>query len=114
MSKFVVKKKILLDFLGEDWKEAFLTFSPFSYNDNLTLIKFRKEVKNITNESDDKDIKTMSDRMISILQDKFVEGRGFDGEKLIPVTKDDLPELPQEVWERVIGELQGGMLAPKA
>lgn len=114
MSKFVVKKRISLDFLGEGWSEAYITFSPFSFNDNLELLKFRKEVIKVNAESEDKDIKALSDKMIKLLQDKFIEGRGFDGKELVDIKKEDFGDLPQEVFEKVVGQLQGESLSPKS
>lgn len=111
-SKFVVKKKIPLDDLGEGWEQAFITFTPFSFRDNEKIISLRTVVLN--NSASEKEAKKASDDIKDLLAEKLVEGKGFDGEKLIDITPENLPDLPMEVIVKVLTLLQGQtQISPK-
>lgn len=116
MSKFVVRKNIPLDFLGQGWEEAFVVFSPFSFADNTALTKFRSEVKQMqdSDEADEKELESFTGKMLQIVLDKFIEGQGFDGTKLVPITKENFSDLPMEVFTHIIEKLQGEQLTPKS
>lgn len=108
MSTFVVKKKIELAFLGEGWEEAFVTFSPFTFADNESLLKLRSQVNVENPEATPQDgAEKASKDMITLLQDKFVEGKGYDGEGLVAITKDNLADLPMEIINKALDVLQG-------
>lgn len=115
MSTFVVKKRISLEFLGDGWDKAFLNFSPFSFSDNAELTKFRREVTALQNDpkASDEDLEKFTDKMLSIILDKFIDGQGFDGKQLIPVTKENFSDLPMEVFMVIIEKLQGDQLTKK-
>lgn len=111
MTTFVVKKRISLDFLGEGWKEAYLEMSPFTFADNEKIIKIQRlssqqsimsadEAKNATNE------------IISLIADKFISGKGYDGTELIPITRENIQDLPIEVIVHALKELQGRLNIP--
>lgn len=103
--QFVVKKKIDLSFLGEGWESAFITFTPFTFKDNDAIVSLRTKstAENMTQE----EIKKASDDLIDLLKSKFVEGQGFNGEKLVPITKDNLADLPMELITTCLVTLQG-------
>jgi hypothetical protein len=110
---FVVKKKISLAYLGEGWEEAFVVFTPFAYSDNIKLLEFRKFASSLDKDSKTEEITKMSNQMLDLILEKFIEGMGFDGEKLTPITKENFTELPNEVIERIVGQLKGDDLSPK-
>ena len=104
-TEFVVKKKIDLSHLGEGWENAFVTFTPFSFRDNENLTKLRSIVtsQNVSDEEAEK----ASREIVTLLQDKLIEGVGFNGEKLVPITKDNLVDLPMELVVTILQTLQG-------
>lgn len=108
---FVVKKRIELKQFGEGWEEAYAIFSPFTFNDNDKLLKLRSMVLKPETLSPE-DAKKTSDDMKAIMKEKFVEGKGFDGEKLVPITKENLGELPMEITVHILQVLQGQTLIP--
>lgn len=115
MSTFVVKKKIELAFLGEGWEEAYITFSPFSFADNEQLLKLRSNV-NVDNPeaTPQEGAEKASKNMIALLQEKFVEGKGYDGTGLVDITKENLQDLPMEIINEALNVLQGKKtLVPK-
>lgn len=99
---FVVLKRIDLSHLGEGWKDAFATFTPFSANDNRVLLSLRNT----------KDELESSDEIMRLLTDKFIEGMGFDGKKLVPITKENLGNLPMSVIAYFINQLQIDTVIP--
>lgn len=115
MSTFVVKKRIELAHLGEGWEQAYLIFSPFSFADNETLIKFRGEAAALQGgDANEKEIEKVTNRMLQLILGKFVEGKGFDGKTLIDITKENFAELPMEVFNLIVQQLQGEQLRPNA
>ena len=112
---FVIKKKISLDWLGEGWEEAYIVFSPFSYGDNVDLIKFRKIATKMTSVGEsDEEIEKVSNKLLKLLTDKLVEGQGYNGKGLEPITKDNFKDLPVEVFNHCLNALQGEELSPKS
>lgn len=115
MSTFVVKKRIDLAHLGEGWEQAFLIFSPFSFSDNEKLIKFRSEAAALQEgDASEKEVEKVTNRMLELILSKFVEGKGFDGEKLIDITKENFADLPMEVFNLIVQQLQGEQLRPNS
>lgn len=85
MSKIVIRKKISLDFLGEDYKEGYLEFKTIPMRD------YQRYVKTAT---DTKDESKAVDFIIDTLGELFLSGK-FPNEKgeLEDLTKDDLGDL---------------------
>lgn len=105
---FIVKKKFDLKHLGEGWENAYIIFTPFTFDDNEELLSIRDLIK--TTDPDKvkpEDAKPASDVILKLLQDKLVEGKGWDGKKLIDITKENLGQLPMEVLTDSIATLQG-------
>lgn len=104
-TQFVVKKKIDLSHLGDGWEGGFVTLSPFTFRDNEAIIRLRTLVtsESISQEESQK----ASTEIVALLQEKFIEGMGFDGEKLVPITKENLEDLPMEIIVMILQTLQG-------
>jgi len=102
---FVVRRTIKLDFLGDEWKDAFVVMTPFSWDDNTTLLKFRK--------ADSETIVEDQKELSELIKSRLVEGKGWNGEKLIPITRENVGALPVEAFTKIFQELQGGILSPK-
>lgn len=112
-TQFVVRKKIDLSHLGEGWEGAFVTFSPFSFRDNENLTKLRSIVT--SEKVSEQEAEKASGEVVTLLQEKLIEGMGFNGEKLVPITKDNLVDLPMELVVTILQTLQGAnQLLPKA
>lgn len=115
MSNFIVRKKLSLSFLGEGWEDAYLIVTPFTFNDNIQLVKFQKKFAGMgaDSASEDELLETTS-KMKELVSERLVEGKGYDGEKLVDITKDDLGSLPMEVFSKILNELKGETLSPKS
>lgn len=103
MSKFLVTKKISLDFLSDQWKEkeCYLEFNAFTIRD------IQEKFPAIVESAKDKDsTKDGMDKTIGLLKDHFVSGKGLDTTgKVIDITAGDLIDLPAEVINRVFSFL---------
>lgn len=108
MSTFFVPKTISLDFLGEGWADCYIRLNAFTINDIKTMMTHAT----LTDASDPKDLIKASEDIIGIMQERFIDGLGFDGTKTFAITKDILGELPQQVITRV-SQVMGGMISPK-
>ncbi len=108
MSKFVVRKKFMLDFVDEVWKEkgAYLELAAFSVSDVKDKLSKLTGVK----ETDPTSVTSALDTMIELLEEKFLGGKavGIDGE-LVSLKKEDIRELPVEVISRAVGFLSQGV-----
>lgn len=111
---FVVKKKLSLEMLGEGWEGAFVTFSPFSYEENLKLLKFQKTLEKAGNpDATEKDIEDAAGKLKEILTDKLIEGMGFNGKELEAITEKNFGDLPMSVFTYCLTQLKGEELSPK-
>jgi len=95
MAKFNIVKKLDLSYLGEEWKDCYISFSAITY----------REVEAYTM-VDREDTKAATDMAISTLQNHLVEGFGIDekGER-IAIKKEDIIELPLEIVIKAINFL---------
>lgn len=108
MSKFLLKKKFSLSFLGKEWKEkgAYIVFNAFTVRD----IKEKLPKLISIDEDDAKSIESGIAAMLELLQDKFISGSGVNekGEK-VAIEAQDLEELPVEVISKAIDFLSQGL-----
>lgn len=112
-TQFVVKKKIDLSHLGEGWEGGFVTLSPFTFRDNDAIIRLRTLVT--SQDISEEESRKASDEIVTLLQEKLIEGMGFNGESLVAITKENLPDLPMEIIVMILQTLQGQtQLLPKA
>lgn len=112
---FVIKKRIELAWAGEGWEEAFVEFSDFSYKDNSRLLKLRKKARQVEGgKAKDEEVDKLSEDMMAIVLSKFLSGKGFDGERLVDITKSNFPELPFSIINHIITELQKGIVSPNS
>lgn len=103
MSKFLVTKKISLDFLSDAWKEkdCYLEFNAFTIRD------LQEKFPEIANNSKDPSlVQDGMNKTIDLLKEHFVSGKGLgtDG-KVIDISAGDLVDLPAEVINRVFSFL---------
>ena len=109
MSKFQVPMRIDLSFLGEGWKDCFLLFNAFSVNDVL----FKLAGRNLSAPGDAKVMKDSAGEILDLLKEKFIEGKGYDGKKIVEIVKEDIGDLPVQVIPKIT-ELLGGVVSPNA
>lgn len=100
MAKIEIKKKVILDFLGEDYKEDYLVFKSMPLRDYEGL--FPKL------EAAGEDGKKSIQLIREVLESNFIEGK-FQGED---VTKDDLADFDIQTLTTCF-ETFTGQVSPK-
>jgi len=92
MKKFCYASKFSLDFLGKDWKDAFLEF------DGLSI----KEIRELIDGNiDKKDPSVIMKESLELVKRQFIKGMapGKNGD-LKKVEKEDIEELPKQVLDK--------------
>lgn len=100
----VVKKRVSLDSLGEEYKDGYLNFSSIPFKD---YDKMAKEVDELAKQDADKNTSSSLDYIKKQLLDRFIEGKFVDADGETPVTKDNLFELPGDALVDAFQQLLG-------
>jgi len=93
MAEIIIKKKVTLEFLGEEYKDSYLTFK------SIPIGEYEELIANVDKVEEDK---SMSE-IIKILENYFVEGL-FDGQK---VNKEDVSQFDGETILKCFETLTG-------
>lgn len=101
----VIKKRVDLDFLGEDYKEAYLVFQAIPAAD---FDEVSKELKG--NENDSAAVRIV----LNILKKYFISGKFPDDKGLQDVVKDDLDGIDPATLTKCFQVFTGVELDPKA
>lgn len=101
MAEIIIKKKVSLEFLGEEYKDAYLTFRAISLDE---IEKLDKIVNNI------EDTNKAIDNFKKICREYFIDGKFPDSKgELQNVTLEDLGKFNTEVisacFEKIVGIL---------
>ncbi len=102
MSKFAIKKRVELAFLGDEWKDAYIVLTP------LAVREFKEIQKAAPQDDTDNaaNIEAM-DTMMLLIKEHFLSGKGWDGEALVAIEPEDLDDLPVEIISACISSLAG-------
>lgn len=102
MAKLVIKKRVSLDFLGDDYKDAYLTFKGIPVKD------YSKILAEMPNEESGDNAKAI-ELMLKCLTDYFIEGK-FPNDKgeLESVSAEDVADSIDQAtaitcFERLVG-----------
>jgi hypothetical protein len=102
----VIKKRVDLDFLGGEYKEAYLTFQSIPAIDYDQVVKDLKSV-------DGKEEGAVS-FILEVLKKYFVSGKFPDDSGLQDVTKEDLNGLDPATLTKCFQVFTGAEIDPKA
>ena len=104
MGKFLLKREIDLGKFG--WEGCSIILEAPSYNE---LTQWQVKFKGIDAE------KPESQKIIfEAIADKFISGTAKDeNDKVVEVTKEDLPDLPLDIVLECIASLRGNVQDPK-
>ena len=103
---FVVKKQLSLDFLGTEWHAAYINFT-------LPSLKESLDQSTPTEAEIEENPKKFTTEMIGFLESHFIDGKGWNGNELVDLTKDDIQELPSAVFAKGV-ELLSGAPSPNS
>lgn len=102
MSKFVIKKRVSLEFLGDEYKESYLVLR------GIPLSEFQ-EILDETEKIEDQPKKAVP-FMLGVITERFIEGKfPNDAGELEAITKDDLSSFADAdvvitVFQRLSGQ----------
>lgn len=99
MSEIIIKKRISLDFLGEDYADSYLVFKSIPIKDYDGL---QKKIKTLENDSE-KSFKFIQEELTS----KFVEGKIKQGSDLVDVSVENLSDFPADVYLEAFSQITG-------
>jgi len=106
MGKIIIKRKVTLEFLGDEYKDGYITFKQIPVKDYTDLMqKLPKE--------GEKDAGRSLTLMSEMLKKYFVEGKFPEGDKLSDLTSEDLDDLDQETGLHCFETVVGKKLDPK-
>jgi len=97
MAKFIAVKTINLDFLGSEWKDCYIKINSLTLGELASLASFTK------------DETKAGAFMVQLIKDKFVDGRGWDGKKVIAIKKEDIDDLPIDIFGGLYEQLMGNL-----
>jgi hypothetical protein len=94
MANIVIKRKVTLEFLGDEYKDSYLIFKA------IPVVGYESLIKRI---DDSKDNNSSMDRIIEVLEEYFIDGV-FDGEKVL---KEDLKQFDGDTLIKSFETLTG-------
>jgi hypothetical protein len=87
----VIKKRVSLDFLGEEYKGSYLIVGAVPIS----------EIESMKNE-----------KVYEVVEKHFIEGKIKQGDEFVDITKDNIKELSGDVFVKVF-DVISGKLSPK-
>lgn len=103
----VIKKRVDLDFLGEDYKEAYLVFQSIPAGD------FDNVIKELDSVEGNKDGAGSITFILKVLKDYFIVGKFPDDNGLQDVSKEDLDGLDPSTLTKCFQVFTGTEIDPK-
>jgi len=104
MSRIVIKRKISLDFIGEDYKDCYLEFK---------TIPMKEYEKYVQQASENKDEKKAIEFITKTLQDLYISGKFIDEKnELFDVKAEELGDFDMNVMITVFKTLTGQDQSP--
>lgn len=104
MGKIVIKKRISLDFLGDEYKEAYLVFKSIPISD---IKQFVVDTKNETDEVN------AIQKLIDVIKDRFISGK-FPDDKgaMFDVALENIDEFDNNTISTIFKILTGQDTSP--
>lgn len=103
MTKILIKKRVPLDFLGDEYKDAYLVFRSMPISD---FEKFQEEASAV---EDKKSVSFLLDK----LKQNFVSGEFPVDGKLVAIEKEDLDDFDAETIVKAFQTYTGVKQDPK-
>lgn len=100
---FDITKKIDLSYLGEEWKDCYISFAP------LSIAEVRKLPQMAKATDDPVEAEKNIDVILNLLREKFLGGEGIKEGKRVPIKKEDIDQLPADLVIDIMASLNGGL-----
>lgn len=104
-----IKKRISLEFIGEEYKESYITLKALPLNKYEEYIN---KTKQIDKESKDKPLEPVY-FILNLLKEHFVEGKIFNDGKVQDFQADDFGDLDFPTITKIFNEFTGVNPDPK-
>jgi len=103
MKQFKIVKRFSLAFLGDDWKECYINFSALTVGDMKNKFPQLQEL----NKDKESNVSTGLEAILSILKEKFIDGKGVEATTgdLVDLDTEDLEALPMEILSKALNFL---------
>ena len=102
---FDIYREVDLSYLGDGWADCYLKFRPASVKDVSSLT-------GLSSDNNEEETIESANRVLKILEDKFVSGKALRDGKTVDVKKEDLSDFPVDVLVKAT-EILGGVLEKK-
>jgi CO dehydrogenase/acetyl-CoA synthase epsilon subunit len=103
MGKIVIKKRITLEFLGDEYKDCYLEFNTIPMKDYIEYVKKASQAKGEAE---------ASQYIIDALTPLFVSGKFLENDELFDVTKDQIQDFNVETLVTAFNMLTGQTPSP--
>ncbi len=105
MTNIVIKKRVSLDFLGDEYKEAYITLKAVPVSQYEDLIP---ELDKLVNKR-----LAMIKLIIEVLKERFIEGKFPVDGGLVDISKEDIDAFDEATIAELFGYITGQALPPK-
>lgn len=99
---FVLKERISFGSFSEDWKECYIEHVAPDYAKVQEMQAIVAESLSKGNENESFSV------AVKFIEDLFVSGKGFDGEKVVDLTKEDIKSLPVKLVLFAVKQISTG------
>lgn len=95
-----VKTKVTLEFLGDEYKNSYINLYSVPMSEYEAMIK---RIETLQDASSTEALLFVRDAV----SERFVDGEIAQDGKLVPITAENLPDLPGEVFTEALGRITG-------
>lgn len=103
MSNWGIKSRYKFDTstYGSEWEGCYIDFKAISYNSLKTF----NELDADKAQKDAEYAMEQTDTILELMKDNFIEGKIYDGKKVVTMKKADFDEIPMQVMNELISFL---------
>lgn len=92
--KFDIFRELKLDFVGEQWKDCFIRFNYISAAEAEQITKLS------VSKDDKKSVTEGFEKVLQLLEEKFVSGKAVSDGKVVDIDKSDMRHLPTDILNK--------------
>lgn len=104
MANIVIKKKVSLEFLGDEYKDSYILFKVIPISEYRELIP---KIDAVEKRLD------LIELMLEVLKDKFIEGKILEESTTVDMTNKDLESLDEATLSECFAYITGQKISPK-
>lgn len=97
---FDIYTTVDLSYLGDDWKDCYLKFHPFTVDD-LNIVTEIDSMKD--------NVEAIAKKAAQVLSDKFIDGYAIDQGQKVQVTKETIKLFPLGTMLEILNQFSSGL-----